>query len=56
MYKALAQENARVLLYADLTGLADWLEGAGYAMDADGQAWLERCLSWLEAEVEKLRE
>lgn len=52
---SLAKENARVLMYADLAGLADWLEDAGYDMDENAQAWLERCLTWLEAEVEKLR-
>lgn len=52
----LAEENARVLLYADLSGLHDWLEGAGYAMDGEQLAWVNRCMEWLDKEVELLRQ
>lgn len=51
----LAEENARVLLYADLAGLHDWLEGATYSIDGEQLAWLERCMEWLDKEVEALR-
>lgn len=54
--ETLARVNARVLLYQDLAGLHDWLENASYDMDEDGQAWLERCLAWLDKEVEFLRQ
>ena len=54
--ETLARVNARVLLYQDLAGLHDWCEGATYAMDGEQLAWLERCMAWLDKEVEKLRQ
>ena len=53
---SLAETNARVILYQDLAGLHDWLEGATYSMDGEQLAWLERCMAWLDKEVEKLRQ
>jgi len=53
---SLAETNARVILYQDLAGLHDWLEGASYSMDGDQLEWLERCMAWLDKEVEKLRQ
>ena len=57
---SLAENNAQVILYQDLAGLHDWLEGAQYAdylsMDGEQLAWLERCMAWLDKEVEKLRQ
>lgn len=53
---SLAERNAKVILYQDLAGLHDWLEGATYSMDGEQLAWLERCMAWLDKEVEKLRE
>lgn len=53
---SLAKTNAQVLLYQDLAGLHDWLEGATYSMDGERLAWLERCMAWLDKEVEHLRQ
>jgi len=53
---SLARENARVVLYQDLAGLHDWLEGATYSMEGEQLAWLERCMTWLDKEVEFLRQ
>ena len=52
---SLAEENARVILYQDLAGLMDWLEGATFSVDDEQLAWLERCMAWLDKEVEALR-
>lgn len=52
---SLAQENARVLLYQDLAGLADWCEGLTYTLDGEDVEWAQRCCDWLNKEVEKLR-
>lgn len=53
---SLARENARVLLYADLAGLADWLEGLTFTMEGTEDAeWAQRCCDWLNKEIEKLR-
>ena len=53
---SLAETNAKVILYQDLAGLHDWLEGATYSMDGEQLAWLERCMAWLDKEVEFLRQ
>ena len=55
---SLAETNARVLLYQDLAGLHDWLVGAHADADLNGEqlAWLERCMEWLDKEVELLRQ
>jgi len=54
--KSLAENNAQVILYQDLASLHDWLEGAGYAMEGEQLAWLNRLLAWLDKEVESLRQ
>jgi hypothetical protein len=54
--ESLARVNARAILYQDLAGLHDWLEGATYSMDGEQLAWLERCMAWLDKEVEHLRQ
>ena len=56
--ETLARVNARVLLYQDLAGLHDWLVGAHADADLNGEqlAWLERCMEWLDKEVELLRQ
>ena len=54
--ETLARVNARVLLYQDLAGLHDWLVEAHYYFDGEQQAWLERCMAWLDKEVELLRQ
>ena len=54
---SLAKENARVLLYNDLSQLADWVEGLTYTYDGtDDAEWAQRCADWLNEEVEKLRQ
>ena len=55
---SLAETNARVRLYQDLAGLHDWLVGAHADADLTGEqlAWLERCMEWLDKEVELLRQ
>ena len=53
---SLAETNARVVLYRDLAGLHDWLVEAHYYFDGEQQAWLERCMAWLDKEVELLRQ
>jgi hypothetical protein len=54
--KSLAENNAQVILYQDLAGLHDWLEGATYSLDGEQLAWAERCMAWLDKEVEALRQ
>ena len=54
--ESLARVNARAILYQDLAGLHDWLEVATYSMDGEQLAWLERCMEWLDKEVEHLRQ
>lgn len=53
---SLAKTNARVLLYADLAELHDWLTGERLELDGEQLAWVERCMEWLDKEVESLRQ
>ncbi len=53
---SLAYNHAQYELYTDLAGLHDWLEGATYSLDGEQLAWAERCMAWLDKEVEKLRQ